>query len=444
MYSISVPDEKHQYLVGELAKMFLPKEAFRIEVGQPDAQLVIGADSSYDDSKRKAYVFLRGVTGKELDWGTLTGVRPVKLYNETKARGEDAQRMLKEQCYVSDEKIALLQRVSDNQLAVNRSKDPKAVGVYIGIPFCPSRCQYCSFTSNPYSRQASDAYLQALYREMDAVSDLMQRRGYVAESVYIGGGTPTSLEEDQLYAFLSRVRERFAADEAAEFTVEGGRPETITQGKLRIIREAGASRISINPQSMKQLTLDLIGRKHTPQQIRDAFALAQSAGIGIINADLIAGLPQESPEDFYASLEEIIALGPQNITVHTLAVKKASRMIEEDPDIAARQASSVRRMLQDADRLLTQAGYGPYYLYRQKHMAGNFENVGWCLPDTASLYNIRIMEEDQSIIAMGAGGISKVYYPAENRLERVPNVSNVSIYIERIDEMIARKEAGLP
>ncbi|MCR4725379.1 MAG: coproporphyrinogen dehydrogenase HemZ [Clostridia bacterium] len=443
MYSISVPDEKHKYHVGELAKMFLPEDAFCIYVGQPDAELVIGAGGDYNDSKRRAYAFFRKITGKDLDWGILTGVRPGKLYNELKARGEDPGTVLKQTYYVSDEKIALLRRVSESQQTVKRSPDPKAIGLYVGIPFCPTRCQYCSFTSNPYQRDASDAYLAALSREMEAVRKLMDRQGQTAESIYVGGGTPTSLEVDQLRLFLNRVRDLFVTDSTVEFTVEGGRPETITAEKLTVIQEAGAGRISINPQSMKQRTLDLIGRKHSPQQIREAFALAQQAGIGIVNADLITGLPAETPEDFRDSLSEVIALGPENVTVHTLAVKKASRMIEEDPRIALRQADNVRQMLQDADRMLTEAGFEPYYMYRQKHMAGNFENVGWCRPGTASLYNIRIMEEDQTIVAMGAGAISKVYFPAENRLERVPNVSNYQIYIERIDEMIARKEAGI-
>ncbi|MBQ3661956.1 MAG: coproporphyrinogen dehydrogenase HemZ [Firmicutes bacterium] len=443
MYSISVPDEKHKYHVGELAKMFLPEDAFCIYVGQPDAELVIGAGGDYNDSKRRAYAFFRKITGKDLDWGILTGVRPGKLYNELKARGEDPETVLKETYYVSDEKIALLRRVSESQQTVKRSPDPKAIGLYVGIPFCPTRCQYCSFTSNPYQRDASDAYLTALLREMEAVRKLMDRQGQTAESIYVGGGTPTSLEVDQLRLFLNRVRDLFVTDSTVEFTVEGGRPETITAEKLTVIQEAGAGRISINPQSMKQRTLDLIGRKHSPQQIREAFALAQQAGIGIVNADLITGLPEETPEDFRDSLSGVITLGPENVTVHTLAVKKASRMIEEDPRIALRQADNVRQMLQDADRMLTEAGFEPYYMYRQKHMAGNFENVGWCRPGTASLYNIRIMEEDQTIVAMGAGAISKVYFPAENRLERVPNVSNYQIYIERIDEMIARKEAGI-
>ena len=423
--------------------MFLPEDAFCIYVGQPDAELVIGVGGDYNDSKRRAYAFFRKITGKDLDWGILTGVRPGKLYNELKARGEDPETVLKEKYYVSDEKIALLRRVSESQQAVKRSPDPKAIGLYLGIPFCPTRCQYCSFTSNPYKRDASDAYLAALLREMEAVRKMMDGRGQTVESIYVGGGTPTSLEEDQLRLFLNRVRDLFVTDSTVEFTVEGGRPETITAEKLAIIQEAGAGRISINPQSMKQRTLDLIGRKHSPQQIREAFALAERAGIGIVNADLITGLPEETPEDFRESLSDVIALGPENITVHTLAVKKASRMIEEDPRIALRQAENVRQMLQDADRMLTEAGFEPYYMYRQKHMAGNFENVGWCRPGTASLYNIRIMEEDQTIVAMGAGAISKVYFPAENRLERVPNVSNYQIYIERIDEMIARKEAGI-
>lgn len=443
MYSISVPDEKHQYHVAELAKMFLPEDYFCIYIGQPDAELVIGAGGDYNDSKRKAYKFFRKITGKDLDWGILTGVRPGKLYNELKAKGEDPERVLKEQYFVSDEKIRLLRRVSESQQRVKRSPDPKAVGLYLGIPFCPTRCQYCSFTSNQISKPAAQSYLQALLREMDAVKALMDRNAQTAESIYIGGGTPTSLDEEDLSRFLTRVRDLFVDENTVEFTVEGGRPETITEGKLQIIRDAGAGRISINPQSMKQHTLDLIGRKHSPQQIREAFALAKEAQISVVNADLITGLPEETPEDFRASLSEVIGLGPANITVHTLAVKKASRMIEEDPGVARRQADHVRTMLEDADRMLTEAGYEPYYMYRQKHMAGNFENVGWCLPGTESLYNIRIMEEDQTIIALGAGGISKVYFPEENRLERVPNVSNYQIYIERIEEMIARKEAGI-
>ena len=429
--------------MGELAKMFLSEDHFCIYVGQPDAELVIGAGGDYNNSKRRAYAFFKKITGKDLDWGILTGVRPGKLYNELKAKGEDPEKVLKEKYFVSGEKIALLRRVSESQARVKRSPDPKAVGLYLGIPFCPTRCQYCSFTSNQISKDAASAYLKALFTEMGAVRDLMTRRGQTAESIYIGGGTPTSLDPEDLKAFLDLVHELFVNENTVEFTVEGGRPETITAEKLQIIKDAGAGRISINPQSMKQHTLDLIGRRHTPQQIREAFALAKDAQIPVVNADLITGLPEEEPEDFRSSLSEVIGLGPANITVHTLAVKKASRMIDEDPGVARRQADNVRQMLADADRMLTQAGYEPYYMYRQKHMAGNFENVGWCLPGTESLYNIRIMEEDQTIIAMGAGAISKVYFPEENRLERVPNVSNYQIYIERIEEMIARKEAGI-
>ena len=423
--------------------MFLPEDAFCIYVGQPDAELVIGAGGDYNDSKRRAYAFFKKITGKDLDWGILTGVRPGKLYNELKAKGDDPEKVLRERYYVSEEKIRLLRRVSESQTRVKRSPDPKAIGLYLGIPFCPTRCQYCSFTSNQISKEAATAYLQALFTEMDAVKSLMTRRGQTAESIYIGGGTPTSLDPEDLKAFLNKVHELFVDENTVEFTVEGGRPETITAEKLQIIKDAGAGRISINPQSMKQRTLDLIGRRHSPEQIREAFALAKEAQIPVVNADLITGLPEEEPEDFRSSLAEVIGLGPTNITVHTLAVKKASRMIEEDPGVARRQADNVRQMLDDADRMLTEAGYEPYYMYRQKHMAGNFENVGWCLPGTESLYNIRIMEEDQTIVAMGAGAISKVYFPEENRLERVPNVSNYQIYIERIEEMIARKEAGL-
>ena len=239
------------------------------------------------------------------------------------------------------------------------------------------------------------------------------------------------------------MSDAFIRPETAEFTAECGRPDTITAGKLKALKNAGADRISINPQSMQQKTLDRIGRQHTPEEITEAFGLARRSGIGQINMDLIAGLPGEDREDFKDTLDKICALGPENVTVHTLAVKKGSRLIEQDKDYSYRQGDAVKEMVEDAAAILGGRGYAPYYLYRQKHMAGNLENVGYCLPGTASVYNVRIMQEDQTILALGAGGVSKLYYPAEDRIERVANVSNYEIYIDRIDEMIKRKEAAL-
>ena len=262
-----------------------------------------------------------------------------------------------------------------------------------------------------------------------------------AESVYIGGGTPTTLSAAQLDRLLTKMEGCFDLAMCREFTVEAGRPDTITAEKLAVIRSHGIRRISINPQTMKDQTLALIGRRHSAAETRAAFALAREQGDFLVNADVIAGLPGENEEDFAASLAEIIALGPSNITVHTLAVKKASRLIEADEDYHYKQAAVVAKMLAKSRELLLAAGYRPYYLYRQKHMAGALENVGYCRDDEACIYNIRIMDEHQSILAMGAGGISKKYYPQENRLERVPNVSNYQVYIERLAEMLARKES---
>lgn len=446
MFRISCPDEKTKYDLSELARMFLPSEKYEISVQGCESDLEIPELPDKNAAKRMLYDFFSARLGKSLEWGILTGVRPEKLFRESAARlgsAEASERLLKDEYYVSDEKLRLLRGIYEVQRGITQSSDPDAIGVYVGIPFCPSRCLYCSFTSNVYKKDAADRYLEALFKEIDAVRSIMNEKGMKAESIYIGGGTPTSLDEEQFERLLAKVSSAFAGSALREFTVEGGRPETITTGKLQAMKRYGPGRMSINPQTMKQATLDLIGRSHTVEQIEEAFKLAQEAGIPDINADLITGLPEESPEDFRQSLERVIALKPTDITVHTLAVKRASRLKELDSGYSYKSADAASKMLQISRERLTEAGYEPYYMYRQKQMAGNFENVGWCRPGHASLYNIRIMEEDQTILALGAGGISKQYFPAENRLERVANVSNYEIYIERIDEMIKRKEEGI-
>ena len=451
-YNIKIQDEKNRYELTELAKMFAPAEelCFTDEPSGQEAAEVFAVpgpcEMDRNAQKRALFSYLAEKTGVVPDWGTLTGVRPGKLFSQLAKRlgsPEAAEKALKEDYLVSVGKISLLRSTWETQQKAAYDKSPAACGLYVGIPFCPTRCLYCSFTSNRFREDAAVKYLTALYKEMAAVSSMMEERGLYAESVYIGGGTPTSLTDSMFEEMVQHVSEAFLRPKTAEFTVECGRPDTITVNKLKALRAAGAGRISINPQTMKEGTLQLIGRQHTPAQIEEAFALARACGTECINMDLIAGLPEETPEDFEDSLSRIISLGPENITVHTLAVKRGSRLIEKDSGYSYRQGQTVRAMLQKGSAMLAGAGYDPYYLYRQKHMAGNFENVGYCRGNTASLYNMRIMEEDQTIIALGAGGISKVYYPAEDRLERVANVSNYEIYIDRIDEMIKRKEEGL-
>ena len=271
----------------------------------------------------------------------------------------------------------------------------------------------------------------------------MKECGITPETIYIGGGTPTTLRADQLKALIEQIKNFFDLSKLKEFTIEAGRPDTITDEKLETIKKQGIQRISINPQSMKQHTLDLIGRSHKPEDITSAFALASSYRFQSINADIIAGLPEENTEDFINTLEELIGLNPENITVHCLAVKRASKLKDIDKDFHYKQAEIVAEMLEASRKILGDAGYIPYYMYRQKHMAGAFENTGYCKKDKDCIYNIRIMDEHQTIIALGAGGITKVYYPAENRLERVANVTNYQEYINRIDEMLDRKEKNL-
>ena len=447
MYRLTIKDENNRYELTELAKMFVPADELDCFAEGPDSFMIPGSDQADRNAqKRLLYNYMAERTGRDLCWGTLTGVRPLKLFNKLVRQygsPEGAEAVLKMDYLVSSEKTGLIRRVWDTQRNVSFDRDPKAVGLYVGIPFCPTRCLYCSFTSNKYSREKAEAYLGALKQEIDAVSRMFAAKGLYAESVYIGGGTPSSLEEDQFSWLVNKVSRSFLTDRTSEYTVECGRPDSITEGKIRTLTASGCGRISINPQSMQAKTLERIGRAHTPGDINEAFAVANKAGVKIINADLIAGLPGESPEDMADSLTKIIALGPQNITVHTLAVKRGSRLIEQDKDISYSVGGTVSVMLSESFDALGRAGYSPYYLYRQKHMAGNMENTGWSLPGRESIYNIRIMEEDQTVIALGAGGVSKIYFPEEDRVERVANVSNYEIYIDRIGEMIKRKEDAL-
>ena len=322
------------------------------------------------------------------------------------------------------------------------------ISIYVGIPFCPTRCSYCSFISSDSRafQKYSEAYLTALIKEIREAGPVLSGRRI--RSFYMGGGTPTTLEPDQMKRLLSECEAAFHISGLKEVTVEAGRPDTITLEKLQVLKEAGVGRISINPQTMVQETLDRIGRKHTVQQVEEAFALARSLDHFIINMDLILGLEGEGMEEVETTMKAVSRLKPDNLTVHTLAVKRSSRMneegdgakyLKENPLALAELMDRMIRLSADTARSL---GLFPYYMYRQKNMAGNFENVGYARAGTEGIYNIEIMEERQSIAAFGAGGVSKVYTPAENRIERVPNVKGIEQYISRIDEMIQRKKEG--
>ena len=429
----------------ELIKVFLQPDDYEIcSAGHTAGEChVFGYDGDKDKLKRELYRSLEQYTGKSPKWGILTGIRPVKLAGELYDECGDMDKVgniLKEKYLLHASKSELTRETLAYQRGIAGAPKRDSVSMYIGIPFCPTRCLYCSFTSNQVEKSEIDRYLEALHREIDYCGEKIRDRGYRLESVYIGGGTPTTLDEVQLKALLDKLNGSFDMKGLREFTVEAGRPDTFTDEKLSIMKAAGVDRISINPQTMKEATLELIGRSHTVAETREAFAMAKRAGIYCINTDLIAGLPQESLEDFKNSVHEIAELGAENITLHTLAVKRASKLKEMDESFNYRNEELREKMLDYALGYLKKNGYRPYYLYRQKHTSGNTENLGFCRNDKASVYNIRIMEEAQSILALGAGGISKVYFPDENRLERVANVSNYQIYIDRIEEMIERKE----
>ena len=397
--------------------------------------------------KRLLYEVLHQHTGQILPWGILTGIRPTKLVYELLEQGEEEagiyQRMRSEYL-CSNEKIAMSLDIAKRELKLLHDMDyQKGYSLYIGIPFCPSTCLYCSFTSYSAVKFAEyiEKYLEALEKEIRAMAHGLPDKKL--HTVYLGGGTPTTLAAEQLDRLLRLVKEQFDFTEVKEFCVEAGRPDSITMEKLEVLKKWGVDRISINPQSMQQRTLDLIGRKHTIEQVKEAFHLARKAGHQNINMDIILGLPGENPSDVEDTLQQIKELNPESLTVHTLAIKRAARLNTEKENYADTKATEVPRMLQLAIQFAKENDYLPYYLYRQKNMADNLENIGYARYGKEGLYNILIMEEKQTILALGAGGMSKFVFHKENRLERVDNVKSVMDYINRIDEMILRKKVFL-
>ncbi len=399
--------------------------------------------SEYKDAfKRFLYISLCEETGRSLPWGNLTGIRPTKIAMTMLEKGEserDVETFLREKHFVSKEKIALGIDIAKREHEIlSRLHYENGYSLYIGIPFCPTTCLYCSFTSYPISlwKERVADYLTALEQELEAVAQLYRDR--ILDTVYIGGGTPSALAAKELDRLLAKLKSTFDFDTVQEFTVEAGRADSITEDKLRVLYRHDVTRISVNPQTMKQETLRLIGRQHTVEQVREAFSLARKAGFDNINMDIILGLPGETQEDVRATIEAIRELSPDALTVHSLAVKRASglhRWIEENGVTAYNNTEATMRIAQAGARAM---GMEPYYLYRQKNMSGNFENVGYSVEGKYGIYNILIMEEKQSIVACGAGSVSKRVYP-DGRIERCENVKDVALYIEKIDEMIERK-----
>ena len=400
-----------------------------------------------DAIKYALYQVLTKLTGRTLPWGNLTGIRPAKLAMGMLEEGMPNTKIaavMREKYCVSPEKAALAITIANREREILKGIDyEKGYSLYIGIPFCPSICLYCSFSSYPLKlwKDKVDFYLDALCKEIRAVAPMM--KGRKLDTIYIGGGTPTTLEPDQLRRLLDTVGEAFGFDGICEFTVEAGRPDSITKEKLQALREYPVNRISVNPQTMNQVTLDIIGRRHTVDQTRTAFLLAREAGYNNINMDLIVGLPGEDISMVKNTLDQVRRLKPDSLTVHSLAVKRAARLNMFKDQYQEMTFENNQEIMDLTMRTAYEMGMGPYYLYRQKNMKGNFENVGYAEVDKAGIYNILIMEEKQPILALGAGGSSKLVLNHGKRIERVENVKDVKNYIDRIDEMIERKRAGI-
>lgn len=394
--------------------------------------------------KKLFYQMLVGRTGHELPWGSLTGIRPTKIALSRLEDGwkeDDIRRFMKETYMTSDEKINLSVEIAAREKHLMEPINyDSGYSLYVGIPFCPTTCLYCSFTSYPISKWKgrTGLYLEALFKELEYTAEKM--KGRPLDTIYFGGGTPTSLPAEDIDAILCKLEQLFDTKNVLEFTVEAGRPDSITEEKLKVLASHGISRISINPQTMNQKTLDLIGRRHTVENVKEKFHMARALGFDNINMDLIMGLPGEDLDDVKHTLEEIEALKPDSLTVHSLAIKRAARLNMFKEEYADLKISNTPEMIALSEACARRMGMEPYYLYRQKNMAGNFENVGYSLPGKACLYNILIMEELATIVACGAGTTTKVVFPSENRRERCENVKEVEQYISRIDEMIGRKE----
>lgn len=393
--------------------------------------------------KHLLYGILSDFTGKKLPWGNLTGIRPTKIPYSMLEEGKEQDEIIaymKKMYSCSDKKAMLAYDIAKREREIlSQIHYEKGYSLYIGIPFCPTTCLYCSFTSYSIAscRNKVDDYLTALEKEIDYVAEAFKDKAL--DSIYIGGGTPTTLEAEQLDRLLSYVAAKIDLSTSLEYTVEAGRADSITRAKLEVLKKHGVTRISVNPQTMKEETLKLIGRRHTVEQVKEAFALAREIGFDNINMDLILGLPNETKEDVEETLRQVKELNPDSLTVHSLAIKRASKMSQWIQEQGIQCLNNTDETMEMSAEAAAEMDMAPYYLYRQKNMSGNFENVGYAREGKYGIYNILIMEEVQTIVACGAGTISKRVYP-DGRIERCDNVKDVAQYIERIEEMIERKK----
>lgn len=473
MVDIYLKEEFYAYDAFHITKGFLPNEEIKqhidckrneiisIDINKETILEIQEVDKKYTKKEKKSevnkkiYSALEKYTGKSMAWGILTGIRPTKILMKELDKGkqeEEIKKWFRQKYLVSEKKAELGMEIAKREKSLLEKLDyENGYSLYIGIPFCPTTCTYCSFTSYPIQQWKSrtEEYLEALCKEISFVGKVSKERKL--NTIYMGGGTPTTLEAEQLDRLLTHVEKTFSLKELKEFTVEAGRPDSITSEKLKVLKKHHITRISINPQTMQQKTLNSIGRKHTVEDVIRVFNLARELGFDNINMDLIAGLSGETVTDMKDTLEKIKELNPDNLTVHSLAIKRAAKLNQsEAKKELINQSETLAKMIELAGKYAGEMELVPYYLYRQKNIAGNFENVGYAKVDKAGIYNILIMEEKQSIIAVGAGASTKIALPKGKEIRdkksgdlknivRIENVKDVDAYIMRIDEMIERK-----
>lgn len=473
MIVVLVNEPKFEYDIHSLVKAFYPKEDVKVITDQESVSDVsytfkVSFDeqkiSFFDEKgnllstvenpanservkeknnvKKLIYDALSKKEGRTLVWGDLTGIRPTKIPRKLLEEGKSDSEILKymqDTYFVSDEKANLSIDIAKREIEILRPLREKGYSIYIGIPFCPTTCLYCSFTSNPIAmwRDRVSDYLSALEKEIKFVSE--KRKGKTIDTIYIGGGTPTTLNASELDRLLTMIDDNLDVSKLLEYTVEAGRADSITLDKLKVLKAHNVTRISVNPQTMNQKTLDIIGRRHTVEDVIRAFYDARSEGFSNINMDIILGLPEEGIKEVSHTLSEIEKLNPDSLTVHSLAIKRASRLNEWILQNGYATMINTAETMKCASDSAKRMGMHPYYLYRQKNMAGNFENTGYSKEGCYGIYNILIMEELEPIVAMGPGSVSKIL-TKEGKPVRSDNVKDVSLYIEKIDEMLDRKD----
>lgn len=431
------------YIYAEQGEKLTVRVQIDAYTAEKDAPFAIDENENELSLVKLLYIILRDFSGVDQPWGLLTGVRPVKLLRRlTDEIGREAaeQRFLND-FFVSPEKLGLARMTEAYEQRIIRLSRPKSFSLYVGVPFCPSRCSYCSFVMSSVERAQKliQPYTDLLCEEIKETARMASQWGLRLESVYFGGGTPTTLSAEQLDQVLRTVNTSFDRSTCREFTVEAGRPDTITAEKLCSLKENKVDRISINPQTINDDVLRAIGRRHTAEDFFAAFDLARKCGFDNINTDLIAGLPFDTPASFGRSLEAMLALEAACVTVHTLCMKRASTLTLDGKILDCKEAAGAREMLAYAKQRLTESGYIPYYLYRQTRMVGNLENVGWAKCGYESLYNVFVMDETHTILACGCGGVTKLKNPKTDYLKRIFNFKFPYEYIDRFDEILKRK-----